>query len=65
MFNAGFSGPFKNEWGNLYIIYKNKKKIIYSYKTIKNLNIKKILKKDKETYDIPLKDIVLRVITEC
>ena len=54
-----------NEWGNLYIIYKNKKKIIYSYKTIKNLNIKKILKKDKETYDIPLKDIVLRVITEC
>lgn len=65
MFNAGFSGPFKNEWGNLYIIYKNKKKIIYSYKTIKNLNIKKIIKKDKETYDIPLKDIVLRVITEC
>ena len=27
MFNAGFSGPFKNEWGNLYIIYKNKKKL--------------------------------------
>ena len=51
--------------GEIYILSIKIKKIIYSYKTIKNLNIKKILKKDKETYDIPLKDIVLRVITEC
>ena len=65
MFNAGFSGPYKNDWGKLYFFYKKKKKIIYSFKIIKIYNSKKIFKKDKYTYDFFLKDTILRLKTKC
>lgn len=63
MFNAGFSGPYENDWGKLHFLYKRKKKTIYSFKIIKIYKREKILKKDKNTYDFFLKDAVLRLRT--
>ena len=61
IFNAGFSGPYKSEWGKIYFKYLGKKKFISHYETL-NIKVKSNLKKiSKNFFILKIKDKVLRV----
>ena len=65
-FNAGFSGPFKSEWGKVFFYYKKKRKVIQNYTLVKKKNLKnfRIKKIKKDEFIIKLRNNFIKVDTE-
>lgn len=62
-FNAGYSGPYKSQWGKIFFIYRGNKKIINNFKLINRKKIKQIIKVTNKIFDINLANKNLRVET--